>query len=451
MRNFFAVFLIITFHIVYSKAQDYQANVDSSKIYRFTLNEALDFAIIHNYKNQISLQDIEIAKKQIWETTAIGLPQVSVSGDYSNMLQIPTQLIPGDFMGMPGSFIPVKFGQQHDLAGSITATQLIFSGEYIVGLQASRIFLKLSQQSYNKSVKEIKETLAKSYYLVLIAQESKKILKETGDNIEKLLAEIRETYKLGFVADTDVDQLMLTKQNNDNTIISINKQIEISKRLLKFQLGLSYKDSLILVDSLNGFVQNIDADAILSDNFELNNNIDYKLLETKEQLALLNIKREKSKFLPQLSAFFTHKQSTYSNEFDKIGDKWYPSSILGLQLKIPIFSSGSRISVVQQKQIEFEKLQYQKQELEEGMLLKVEQARVDLINAQNSFTNQKLSLELAKKININTEIKYKKGLASSNELMIAQNQYLSSLSKYYKAVNELLDAKTTLEYLLTND
>lgn len=447
------IFIILFLSIVQDPVQAQETNFanDSSKIYRFTLNDALEYAKLHNYQNRRSIKDVEIAKKQIWETTAIGLPQISANANYQNMLKIPTQLIPGDFVGQPGTFIPIKFGQQHDFSADITATQLIFSGEYIVGLQASKIFLKLSQQSYNKSIKTIKEMLTKSYYLLLIAIESKKIVAETGKNIENLLREVKESNKVGFVEETDVDRLQLTKQNNDNTIISLNNQIELSRRLIKYQLGLNYNDSLILVDSLSKFVDNLNADEILYKQFELSKNVDYQLIETQEQLAILNTKREKSAFLPQLSAFFTHSQSTYSDDFKNLADKWYPATIFGLKLSIPIISSGSRVSKVQQKNLEIEKIKLQKLELEQSMLLKVEQAKINFINAKNSFTNQKINLNLAKKISQNTETKYKKGVASSNELMIAQNQYLSTLSQYYQSLNNLLDAEATLEYLLVED
>ncbi len=451
MKRLLLALIAIIYSIVVLEAQNKVSMGDTATIYSFSLADALEYATLHNYQNQKTAKDIQIAKKKIWETTAIGLPQISAEGDYKNMLKIPTQLIPGDFMGMPGTFVPVKFGQQHDLSVNITASQLIFSGEYIVGLQASKIFLQLSEQAYSKSVKTIKETLTKSYYLVLIAKETKKILTETGANIDNLLSEIRENNRVGFVSETDVDQLQLTKQNNENTIIAISNQIEISKRLLKYQLGLSFADSLVLTDSLAAFIESLDADQILYKNFEPSNNIDYQLIETREKLALLDMKREKSQFLPQLSAFLSYRKTTYSNDFNNLTEKWFPANILGVKLTIPLFSSGGRIAKVQQKRMEFEKIQNQKIELKEGLLLQVEQARINFINANNSFQNQKINLNLAKKINKNTEIKYKKGMATSSELMMAQNQYLASLSSYYKSLNDLLNARTTLEYLLVNE
>jgi len=451
MKKKFLVALIVTFGFGSLNAQIDSIGVDSTKVHYLSLDDATNHAVEHNYQNQNSAIDIEIAKKQIWETTAIGLPQVDAAVDYQNMVQIPTQLIPGDFVGQPGTQIPVQFGQQHSLTGSITATQLIFSGEYIVGLQAAKIFLELSTQSYSKSTKMIKEMVTKSYYLALVAEESKKILEETSKNLESLLREIEESHRLGFVEDIDVDQLRLTKQNNDNTIISVDNQIELSRRLLKYQLGINFQDSIAMVDSLDGFVENLDFEEILYKEFDLNKNVDYKLIQTQEGLAMLNLKREKSAYLPQLSAFFTHSQATYSNDFSDIGNKWYPSTIIGLQLNIPIFGSGMKRSRVQQKKLQLNQTQNTKLELEQGLKMQVEQSRTDFINAKNTYENQKLSMELSKRINNKTEIKYKKGVASGNDLMIAQNQYLGALNAYYQSLNQLLSARASLEYILLED
>jgi outer membrane protein len=470
MKKTFLLVLLIIYSLSGVTAQIDSLGIDSTTIHRLSLDDATNYAVEHNYQNQNSALEIKIAKKQIWETTAIGLPQVEATGEYQNMIQIPTQILP-DFISpsivavnealgvdmpnaqnfTPGGSTPVQFGQQHSLTGAITATQLIFSGEYIVGLQASRIFLELSKQGYSKSTKTIKEMVTKSYYLALVAEESKKILEETNKNFENLLREIEESHRLGFVEDIDVDQLRLTKQNNDNTIISINNQIDLTRRLLKFQLGISYQDSLVLVDSLGGFVESLDFEEILYKEFDLNKNIDYKLIQTQEGLAMLDLKREKSTYLPQLTAFFTHSQATYSNDFADIGNKWFPSTIIGLQLKVPLFSSGSRRSKVQQKKLVLEQTQNQKIELEQNLQLQVEQSKTDFINAKNTFENQKLSMQLSKRINDKTEIKYKKGMASGNDLMIAQNQYLGALNTYYQALNKLLDARATLEYLLQED
>jgi len=45
-------------------------------------------------------------------------------------------------------------------------------------------------------------------------------------------------YKLGFVEDTDVSQFKLTVMNLENSLNTLDKQINVASRLLKFQMGM---------------------------------------------------------------------------------------------------------------------------------------------------------------------------------------------------------------------
>ncbi|MCF6241478.1 MAG: TolC family protein [Bacteroidales bacterium] len=413
-----------------------------------SLEDAKNYAIEHNYQNKNSAIDKDISKKQQWEYLAIGFPQLNATAEYQNMLNLPTSLLPGEIVGRPGEYIPVQFGQQHNASWGVTATQIIFNGSYIVGVEAAKILTELASQTYTKSSLSIEETVTKSYYLVLIAEESKKILEETKVNFENLLKEIEESHRLGFVEDIDVDQLRLTKQNNDNTIISIDNQIELAYRLLKYQLGIDYNDKIILTDSLDKFTKNIDDAYLLGEQLELNKNIDYKIMQSQEGLKLSALKNEKSQYLPQISGFMSYSQNAYDNDFSKLFSKWYTTHIVGIQINIPIFSSGMRNARVQQAKLVLEKVKNSKAELEQGLNLQVEQLRSNYINAKLKFENEKWNMELSKKINNKTEKKYKQGMASANDLMLTQNQYLMALNNYYQALSQLLSVSSELYYLL---
>ena len=425
------------------------AQIDTVKSTHYiSLEDAKNYALEHNFENKNVRIDQNIAKKQRWEYLATGFPQISVSAEYKNMIKLPTSLLPGEIVGQPGTYIPVQFGQQHNISAGLTVTQLIFSGQYFVGLEAARIFEELAAKNYVKSSLNIKETVTKSYYLVLIAEESKKILEQTKTNFENLLAELEESHRLGFVEDIDVDQLRLTKQNNDNTIISVNNQIDLAYRLLKYQLGIDFNEKVVLTDSLDKFITDINDSYLLGEQFELSKNIDYQLMESQERLKLSDLKNKKTEYLPQVSAFLSLSQSAQNNDFNDMFSKWYPSNIIGLKLSIPIFSSGMRNARVQQAKMELEKARNSKMQLKQGINLQVVQLRSNYINAKHKFENEKRNMEISQKINRKTEEKYKQGMASANDLMLTQNQYLMALNNYYQALSQVLSVSTELYYLL---
>ena len=150
----------------------------------FTLKEAQEFALENNLNISNARMDVEHAQNLIWENTAIGLPQVNSSINYNNNLNLTTSLLPAEiFGGPPGEMIEVQFGTQHNATASISASQLIFSGPYIVGLQAASIFKKSTEQSLVKKEIEIKELIARNYYLALLAEDSYSIIDSNVQNL----------------------------------------------------------------------------------------------------------------------------------------------------------------------------------------------------------------------------------------------------------------------------
>lgn len=156
-------------------------NAQQDSIMSLTVSQAMEHAIKFNTNAQNARLDVTIAEKKVWETTSIGLPQVSASGSYYNNLSLATQLIPAEFFGgEPGTFAEVQFGTKHNFNGTLSVSQLIFNGSYLVGLQAAKVYKSLSEKSLVKTEAEIKANTANTYYTILMAEQNYKILQENS-------------------------------------------------------------------------------------------------------------------------------------------------------------------------------------------------------------------------------------------------------------------------------
>ena len=421
----------------------------------FSLKEAQEYAIQNNINVKNAQLDVVKSEKVVWETTAIGLPQVSSTVSYQNMVDIPITLIPAqmfDPSAPTGTFMEMQFGTQHNASFELTASQLVFSGPYIVGLQASKIYKQLSLQALDKAKIDIKETVTQTYYLALVAMENKTILDESYKNLKKIFDETNKMYKAGFMEETDVDQLEYSLKNIEISLSAISNQIDISHKLLKFQMGIDLNEEILLSDNIETIVENIGENALQPNSFNVNQHIDFQLLQTQEYLQKLSLKREKSEFLPSVSAFFNHKQNAMRDNFDlfESGKDWFPSNIVGASISIPIFSSGLKISKVQQAKLELEKAINNKDMVSQNLILGVQQANSDFSTAVDKYNNEKSNMKLTKRIYDRTLIKYKEGISSSLDLTQVHNQYLNSQSNYYNSIFELLNAKNKLDKALNN-
>ncbi|MCP5107352.1 MAG: TolC family protein [bacterium] len=427
----------------------------AGEIKRFGLKQVRDYAVKHSTTTTNARLDVAMARKKIWETTASGLPQISGNVSYQDMIKIPTTLIPAQFMdpdAEEGSFVGVKFGTQHNATLDITVDQLIFSGSFIVALQASKVYLRISQEGLVKSEVNVKENVTTTYYLILLAEDSLETLKASLENIKKNLGETKEMLKAGFVEDTDADQLQLAVTDLENSVKSMERQVRVTYRLLKFQMGFPLDEEIRLADNLGSIMERLNADALLKEPLNLENHIDFRLVDVQEKSQRLMMKREISEFLPTITAYATHSQSAMRNSFNffkKTDDQWFPSTIVGVKIAVPIFSSGMRAAKVAQAKLELKKAVNTRNEVSKGLELELMQARSTFRDALEKADNTRKNVKLAKRIYEKTQTKYREGISSSLDLTQIHNQYLTAESNHTRAVVELLNAKTRMDKILS--
>lgn len=334
-------------------------NAQQDSIMSLTVSQAMEHAIKFNTNAQNARLDVTIAEKKVWETTSIGLPQVSASGSYYNNLSLATQLIPAEFFGgEPGTFAEVQFGTKHNFNGTLSVSQLIFNGSYLVGLQAAKVYKSLSEKSLVKTEAEIKANTANTYYTILMAEQNYKILQENLVNMKDLYRQTKAMAETGFMEETEADKLKITVSSLENTTNSLQRQIDYLYLLFKIVLNVDKETQIALTENLDQVLLEINIDELLKKEFELEAHPDYQLIKVQEDLMALDVKRYKSEYLPSLSAFYNFQENAMRNEFNPLSgdEKWFESSMLGFQIDIPIFNSGQKRSKVQQARLELEKV-----------------------------------------------------------------------------------------------
>ena len=416
-----------------SKAQD---------TLRLSLNDALKIAQENNLNIRNSQLDLKSAQKKIWETMAIGLPHIDGTAKYQYIPTVPT-LPASNFDPKAAADAVIELGVRQNIVYDLTVSQLIFNGAYLIGLKASKVYYNFSEESLEKSILEINESVTNTYYMVLVGEESRKVLKANLENVDKTLSDIREMYKQGFVEKTDVDQLELTGNTITNAISQIDNNLEMARRLIKILLGLSEKSNFTLTDALRMEEAQVNRlTALAREPFILENSVDYKLLSTSELLAQYDLKMEISNYYPVINAFYDHQEKWKTPIFD-----FAPKNVVGINLTLPIFSSGQRLAAVSQKRLAYEKATNNKLYIGNTMLMQSFQYQNDLRTKLEKFQIQKKSKELSDNIYQRTLEKYKQGISSSMDLMSVQNQYLNNLTNYYQGIYDVVGARTKLEKL----
>lgn len=415
----------------------------------YTLQQALDYAAQNSPLVKNAQVDIEIYKQKVKEVTAIGLPQINATGAFSDYLNIPTTVVPANAFNpaaSPNALIPVRFGTTYQTSAGVTASQLIFDGSYFVGLKATKELRALQLQLEQKSEVDVKNEVVKAYYMAVIADENIKTLNATLQNLDKLKNETQAIYKEGLVEQQDAEQLELTVEGMRNNISRAENMRKISYNLLKLNMGLDVNSEMTLADSVGSLNSMFVASDYQGKEFAISQLPEYKIVQTQIHLNELSLKNEKAKYYPTLGAFVTHSYNLPSNKMDQFDHRrWFPTSIFGLNLNVPIFSSGMRHARVQQAQLTLQKSVNTMQQTENGLKMAAESAKLNFNFAMENLNTMKKSMELADRIQQKTLVKYKEGVATSLELNQAQTQYLSAQANYINGLYTVLSSKAEMD------
>jgi len=445
------LFILIGFVFISNFGVAQNSDNNRNQKYKFTMEQAVNFALDSNYTAINSRREIAKAIKRKWETTAAGLPQINANISYNNNLKLPTTLLPGEIVGgEPGTFVPVTFGTKENASIGATLTQLIFDGSYLVGLQAAKTFLEYSENSDEKVQLEVRKGVINAYGSVLLSSELVAIFELNKENLEKNLTETRAIYENGFTEEESVEQLEITLLNIETQLKNSRRTLVIAKQMFNLAIGVNVESDVELLDNLDSLTQeNIDL-SFLEENINIEDNIDYKIASNFTEQRVLELKLEKTYYMPNLSAFVNYGTQANSETFTFFSSDqiWYQQSVLGVSMNIPLLSSGLRSARTQQAKIALEQAETNLTETYQNVLLEINTSKNNYRFAIENYNDNKKNLDLSERIEQKNQVKFTEGLATSFDLRLAQIQLYTAQQAYFEAMLRVITTKADLETVL---
>jgi len=407
----------------------------------FSLEEAQNIGLKNNLEIQNAYLDVKHASKQMLETVSIGLPQINAEAQWQNFPEVPTSLVPASQFNPDAPddvYAEMQFGIPHTTTGSITASQLIFSGSYIVGLKAAKSFMNFAEISKDLTEKQIKDSITTAYFNVLITKENYTFLENIVEVHKDIVTETEERYSNGFLEDIEVDRMTMVLSTMEMQLNNVQRQTEIAEAYLKLIIGLPLSDSITLTESLQSIL-----DASVSFNLgksQIKNRLEYQIADLNIELKKLDMRRYQTEKLPRITAFASTGSSAMGSDFNAFEKeaKWYPNQLIGLKITFPIFDGLGGTARIQKARIKYEQAKNEKELISQSLELAHLAAQSHYLNAINNFKHQQSNLILAEKIYTKTTTKYKEGLVSSIELSQTGTEYLETSTHFSKSIHNLL-------------
>jgi len=404
-----------------------------------SLDSAVNYAVAHNKILKNSRYAIDKSSQKIKETISQGLPQISASVDYTNFLgaEASLQLNPA----APPAII--KFNPTSNFKA--TANQLIFNGNYIVGVQLAKLAKTITEKSYQKDELDVKEQTYQAYYMILAMQRILDKLRGNYKNAQTIYANTNNLAKVGVIEETDAKKLSVMVTSVGNAVKSTERQVELGYNLLRFQLGLPSDQDIKLTTSFEDIANKYDILSKPVDTFNIQKNINYQLVSMQGDIAKKSIDMAKASYLPTLVAFYSYTEKIKKPNFDMS-----PKHVLGLQLDIPIFAGGLRKYQLSQAKIDLDINENTKDLLADQLTLQEKQLSFDFNNLLEQYVSQKENVDISKEVLDQMNLKFQQGIVSSLELTSANNDYLTAESNITGTILKLLNAELALRKLNNN-
>lgn len=449
-----------------------------------SLPEAVDYALSYNKSLKNARLEVEKSRRSIWEAIASGLPHVDGAVDYMTYFNYELAFSFG--MGEDFTFSPEELqaaadqtlaafpgitetdlyrhtaGNAYDAAlqemmpattilmsdqstASLQVSQLIFSGQYIVGIQTAKLARKISEQNLEFNELNTKEMVINAYYLVLITESSLGILEQNLENLRETMDQTETMFDAGMAEQTDVDQIRITVNQLENSRRALERNLELNYNMLRFQLGLEPNVGIRLTDNLESLFTEMQPENALAVPFTIENNMTYQIMSTQEEINKKLVELEQWNFAPTIAGFYNYNYKLLTPGFDMS-----PNHLAGLSLAVPIFSSGMRKARVDQAKIDYNMTQINRSILEDQLNLQEKQLKYNLQSSLENYFTQQENVDVAQSVYDSYLRKYEQGMATSLDLTQANSNYLEAESNYLSAIMEVMNAKLQLDKLMNN-
>ena len=410
---------------------------------RFSLQQCLAYAIKNNENVIVANLEMESAKAKTGEYISQGLPQVDVSAALNKNFIIRRTFLPAnqfDPSAPEDQVIELAFGTPYTSEMGLNINQMLFNGSYFVGVKASKIYQQLSMKDHIKSKIDVAEAVTKAYYTVLVNKLTYETIESNYQRLDSLLRETEIMYKNGFAEQLAYNRTKVEFNNISTSKENALRAIEISTSLLKFQMGMPMSEKLDITDHLSDLQFNMKEELQMDYNFQ--RRIEYSKLETNKLLAEMDMKNNKSQYLPKLDLFFSWGINAGVREFGDLGDitnrmVWPDYQLAGLSFSMPIFDGLYKNKLVQQNKIKIKQIEFQRKMLENSIQMEVDQYRKTLMNNLDQLSNQEENVKLAESVFSQSKIKYQEGVGSNLEVIDSDNAFKQAQSNYF---NSLYDA-----------
>lgn len=443
-----------------SKAQD---------TIRLDLGKALEIALSENPTVKVANKEIEKKKYAKKGSYAALFPQISFGADYNRTLKKQVMYMDniGGGSGMEGMMGAgagsgsgstdgsadvdlsngIQVGRDNNWSLGFNASMPLVNASLWKSLSISGIDVELAVEQARSSKISMVNQVKKSYYNVLLANDSYQVFKESYDNAMQNYLDIKKKYEQGTVAEFDLIRADVTVKNSEPNMLQAQNALTLAKWQLKALLGMDLDTGIECSGTLTDYENELFAD-FLSTDTTLANNTDLKQLDIQSKQLGKTLLMQKFDYLPTLSLTGLYQWNSMNNDFKFKDYRWNPYSVIGVSLSIPIFTGGSKYYKIRQTRVSMEQLDLQREDAERNLQLAVKQNIDNMNTCVKQFDAARKGVEQAERGYLISQKRYDTGAGTLLEMNDAELALTQARLNFNQAIFNYIVAKSDLEKIM---
>lgn len=409
-----------------------------------TLQECLKLSIENSPRLKINSLEQTKLKYRYRETVGTGLPHINFTGGFDDFVNLPTQMIPGEFFGKPGELIPVQFGTTYNLSGALDFSQIIYNQTYLVGMRMAKLAMDQNKLESERVRTDLVFEVAQSFYYAQISLKQIGNQKEILNKLEKAEQIAKSQYENGLIKKVDLDRIVVNKLNVQTAIDRLQVMYDQQLNMQRYFMGLDLDQPIAFPDTVMaaGLDLNVKPD--------LSEHIDIRMIEKQKQLASANVRLNQSEYFPALNLIGSVNYLNQSNTYYVFGKStdWFNTSLIGVRLNVPVFNGLQKRNRVNQSKVELDQLHVTEDNTLRILNVTAKDAANRLVNAINDEQRQQQNMRLAERVYAISQEQYQKGVISLTDLLNAESGLSDAQTNHSLALVQMKIAE--LEYRKAN-
>ena len=432
----------------------------------YSLQQCLNYAVQHNSNVKKSSYDQEKAKQARKEVIGALMPQISGSAALNDNVKKAKFIMPNFMNNMlpekmrdpnTSQYMTIEMGTQYSANAGVAVNQQILNMSLFNTLDIAKVSERMAALAATSTEEDVIAQTATLYYGAQVTQYAAEQMLHSVELMDKMLRTMEASYSSGLIKKVDVDRLKVNLTNLKTQQAAIESGLEVQKNLLKLQMGLEVTEPIVIAPLDLDLLAQQDIAESGSATFDPVQHIAYQQLQEREKMAQLQERSKRYDYIPTLSLAFNAQYNYMSDKLFGGGNTQYsyPTAMLGLSLRVPIFSGLSRLSKVRESHMDLLKAQEDLRSLDQSLRMAHLNASLKLQDTQRTISLQKENQTLAAQVFDLAQQNFTLGVASlsdvlnaSQSLVQAQMSYANALGDYIKAYIDLKKSKGEIRDLM---